>query len=96
MRNNKTTHTAPNVEQNSRNALHGEKEVERFTTRVDIHIHSKRKRLVDPDGISAKAVIDGLVLSGLLADDTPEEIRNVTYSQEKAKDEETIITVTEA
>ncbi len=39
-----------------------------------IHLHCRRHRLADPDGISAKAVIDGLVLAGILEDDTPKQI----------------------
>jgi len=61
---------------------------------VKIHIHSVRKRLCDADGISAKAVIDGMVHTGLLRDDCPKEVSEVTYSQEKGSPEETIITLT--
>ena len=54
--------------------------------------------MADADGISAKAVIDGLVLAGVLEDDSPKYVKWVTYSQEKIskkEDEETIITITE-
>lgn len=67
------------------------KEVEK----VNIHIHSIRKRLVDPDGISGKAAIDGLVHAGVLEDDSSEFINQVSYSQEKGKEEKTIITIEE-
>lgn len=63
---------------------------------VSLHIHSRRKRLVDADGISAKAAIDGLVHSGLLQDDSPKYVKEVSYSQEKiekGEEEETIIEV---
>lgn len=66
--------------------------------RVNIHIHSKRKRLVDPDGISGKAIIDGLVKAGVLKNDSPEYVAEVTHSQEKIKKgetEETIIDIQE-
>lgn len=70
-----------------------------FTSRVDIFVHTRRKRLIDPDGLSAKAAIDGLVHSGLLEDDSPAHVRKVeTWSQEKTEKgeaEETIITITE-
>jgi hypothetical protein len=71
----------------------GEKEGKGLDTcgggkRVRIHIHSRRKRLCDPDGISAKAVIDGLVHSGILKDDSAEFISEVSYSQEKTNAEE--------
>ena len=52
-----------------------------------IHIHSKRKRLADADGISAKAAVDGLVFAGVLKDDSAQYVTEVTYSQEKCKKE---------
>ena len=60
-----------------------------------IHVHSRRRRLTDSDGISAKAAIDGLVAGGLLPDDSPKWVESVTYSQEKADQDETVIEVWE-
>jgi hypothetical protein len=62
---------------------------------VRIVIHSRRHRLCDADGISGKAAIDGLVHRGLLKDDSPEFVKEVGFTQEKAGDEETIITIEE-
>lgn len=70
-------------------------EITPFSSPVSIHIHSKRKRLVDIDGISAKAIIDGIVHSGLLIDDSPAHVKEVTYTQETSQDEETIVTIVE-
>jgi hypothetical protein len=73
------------------------KKVTRLDSPCGLHIHSRRHRLADSDGISAKACIDGLVLAGLLEDDSPKYVKWVTYSQEKIskkEDEETIITIT--
>jgi hypothetical protein len=67
----------------------------KYDTLVDIHVHSIRKRLTDSDGVSAKAAIDGLVHTGLLENDSPKEVRYVSYSQEKGEKEETIIIVKE-
>lgn len=64
---------------------------------VKIHIHSRRKRLTDPDGLSAKAAIDGLVLYGVIPDDSAKCVSEVTFSQEKITSEEieeTVIEVT--
>ena len=69
-----------------------------FTSPVSIHIHSSRKRLTDADSVSAKAAIDGLVHAGLLSDDSPAYVAEVSYSQEKTKsgeEEETILTIKE-
>ena len=95
MRNNKTSDPHADVEHLYPPASSGEKQIEPFAVRVDIHIHSKRKRLADPDGVCAKAVIDGIVKTGLLQDDSAKEVRNVSYSEEQAKEDETIITLTE-
>jgi hypothetical protein len=56
-----------------------------------IHVHSRRRRLADPDGISAKAAIDGLRLGGLLIDDSAKYVKSVTFSQELSERDETII-----
>jgi hypothetical protein len=44
---------------------------------------SYRHRLADTDGISAKAAIDGLIHAGVLRNDTPEYVTEVSYSQVK-------------
>ena len=66
-------------------------------SKARISIHSIRQKLCDPDGICGKAAIDGLVHSGLLLDDSPSEVEQVTFSQEKISkkgQEKTIITLT--
>ncbi len=73
-------------------------EIKRLDKRCDVHFHSRRHRLADPDGLSGKAVLDGIVNSGLLADDSAKEIGKVSHSQEKipkTENEETIVTLTE-
>jgi hypothetical protein len=69
-----------------------------FAARVDIAVVSYRSRLADADGVSAKAAIDGLVMCGILADDTTKEIREIRYRQVKVKnvsEEKTEIIITE-
>jgi hypothetical protein len=62
--------------------------------RVCIHIHSKRRRLTDPDGVSHKAAIDGLREGHLLEDDSPLYVKTVSFSQEITEaSEETIIDI---
>lgn len=68
-----------------------ENEFEAMAAQCSIHIHSKRKRLTDADGISAKAAIDATVHGGLLQDDSPQFVQEVSYSQVRSKNEETII-----
>tara|TARA_R110000822_G_scaffold188641_2_gene327724 strand:+ start:131 stop:502 length:372 start_codon:yes stop_codon:yes gene_type:complete len=85
-----------NLESNSRDAPISTKKAQGYDTRCRIHIHSVRKRLADPDGVSGKAAIDGLVHSGILEDDSAKFVSSVTYSQEKTKkgeSEKTIMTL---
>ena len=74
-----------NVEPDIGNAPLGAKKTKRLDSHCRIHLHSKRKRLTDPDGISGKAVLDGLVYGGILPDDSAKQIESVTFSQEKTK-----------
>lgn len=62
-------------------------------SQCSIRVHSKRTRLADPDGISCKAVLDGLRKAGVLIDDSAKFVKEVSFSQEVAKEDETIIDV---
>jgi hypothetical protein len=61
--------------------------------KCSLHIHSKRKRLTDTDGISFKAAIDGICAAGILSNDSASIINKITSSQEISKNEETIIDI---
>lgn len=68
--------------------------VPNFVFPVQIRIHSVRKRLTDSDGVSAKEVIDGLVLAGLLPNDSPKYVwPTPVQTQEEGEPEETVITI---
>lgn len=71
------------------------KKVARFKSKVIIHIHSKRNRLIDIDNLFAKYFIDGIRYAGILQDDSPQYIEKIVHTQEKSKLEETIITIEE-
>lgn len=88
-----STVSATNLEQDTCDAALPEEGSKTQDTRVSIHVHSIRKRLCDADGISAKAAIDGLVQAGILPDDDPKHVKEVTYSQEKGSEEKTIIEI---
>lgn len=64
-----------------------------FDSPVSIRVDSYRIRLADVDGISAKAVLDGLVLARVIANDTTKEVKEVLFSQTKVKnkDEEKVV-----
>lgn len=90
---NRIANKTSNMEQLVGNESMAKKKDTRFDTPVRITIHSVRKQLADPDGISGKAAIDGLVKAGILGDDTSEEVKEVRFTQEKGQDK-TIITIT--
>lgn len=93
MSGNRNSGGITNVEQAISDALLGAEKVQRFTSPVCITIHSIRKRLADIDGISGKAVIDGLVKAGVLEDDSPKFVKEVRHTQEQGKVEKTIIRI---
>ena len=85
-----------NMERAVRNEQVEAKKSPRFDSPVSILIHSRRCRLTDADGVSAKAAIDGLVKAGVLQDDSQKYVKEVRYSQEKVKtkaEEQTVITI---
>ena len=94
MSRNRITRTAPNLESTISDESLGKKKGPRFSTPVNLSVLSIRNRLADTDGVSAKAVIDGIVKAGILQDDTAGHVIQVLYSQEKGDDEKTIIKIT--
>jgi len=82
---NRPAVSADNMESTPGNESVGAKKIQRLDSPCSIHIHSRRHRLADSDGISGKALIDGLVHAGVIQDDSPEYVTQVTYSQEKVK-----------
>ena len=91
--NHHTSNKTPYVESTTGNGQISKGKVNQVDRKCSIHIHSKRKRLADPDGISAKAAIDGLRKAGVCPDDSAKFIKEVTFSQELSKEDETVITV---
>jgi len=91
-----TSDPAADVEPNSCRGQMETKENTRFYSPVYISIHSVRGKLADPDGISGKAAIDGLVKSGVLADDSSKFVKEVRFTQDKChkgEEERTVITI---
>lgn len=93
--NNRTTLPATNLEPDTCNESLAAKEVKGFDSLVTITVISYRKRNHDPDGISVKAVLDGIVRAGILADDSTEQVKEVRFKSIKSKEEKTIIEVTD-
>ena len=75
------------------NAPLGTNDMPGFDSPVRITFHHVRKRLADIDGLSGKAAIDGIVKAGILADDSPKQVAEVSHTQSKGSVEKTIITI---
>ena len=88
MRQLQTTATVPvaNMESIARREPVEKKKNKRLDSRGGyvLHIHSRRTRLVDADGVS-KAYIDRLVCGGIFKDDSPDIIKEVKTTKQKAK-----------
>jgi len=67
--------SAANLEQAVPDAALSAQETPRFDTRVNIRVISYRKLNHDPDGVSVKAVLDGIVELGILADDSAKQVQ---------------------
>lgn len=81
--NDNITDTNAHLERVASNASLEAKEMPRFDSLVRIMCTSHRNRLADPDGISYKAAIDGIVKAGILKDDSTKQIEEVRCKQVK-------------
>jgi Holliday junction resolvase RusA-like endonuclease len=58
-----------------------------------ITVINMRKRQIDVDNLSTKALIDGLVHAGVLVDDSPEYVNEVVVKQFQSDNERVIVQV---
>lgn len=94
----RTSVPASDLELHSCNAPMEAEETAGLDTRVHIRVISYRKRKHDPDGVSVKAVLDGLTRRGILPDDSWDEIASVHFESRrcpKGEAEKTIIEIME-
>jgi hypothetical protein len=87
---NRATVPVANLEQDIPNAAVDTEKTKGFDTLVNIKVTSYRARKHDPDGVSVKAVLDGIVRRGILADDSTEQIKSITFESIKSKEIETV------
>lgn len=93
---NHTPLPTSDMEQNTSDESLGEKESEGFDSRVNITVTSYRKRNHDPDGVSVKAVLDGIVRRQILSDDSAKEINEIKFKSiiiKKGETERTVIDI---
>lgn len=91
--NNKTSISSTDLEQNTLDAALSAHGFETLASRVNITVKSYRRLNHDPDGISAKAVIDGITRAGVLTDDSSKQVKSVTFESYQDKDERTEIII---
>lgn len=95
--NYRATVSVADVEQDSSDASLGAEKTAGLAARCRILVTSYRHRMHDTDGVSCKAVLDGLVRRGLLHDDTAKEIEEISFRSvivTKTESERTTIEIT--
>jgi Holliday junction resolvase RusA-like endonuclease len=92
---NRTASAATDLESDISHAPSSEKASSPQDTRVNIYVRSYRRLNSDPDGISVKAALDGIVGIGILPDDSSKQVKSVTFETIKSKEEKTIIEILE-
>ena len=95
---NRITVPVADMEQDSWNAALSKNGASAFDSCVNILVISYRRLNHDTDGVSVKAVLDGLVHAGILADDSSKQVKTVTFESRKTgkgEAEKTIIEITD-
>jgi hypothetical protein len=91
--NNRTALSNATMEPDIRDEPMAKNETPAFTSPVRIHVISYRRYDHDTEGISIKAVLDGVVALGILPGDTSKQVKSVTFESRKSKDERTTIEI---
>jgi hypothetical protein len=90
---NRAAVSAADVESNPGDGYARTDEAEEVHPRFSIVVHHRSRRIADATGRSHKAVVDGLVRSGLLPDDSPVYVKEIKETWEQRNNEETIIEI---
>ena len=83
----------PDNESGAKDALSGKAQAVQVDKRVRVRVHSKGRRLADIDGYVVKPIFDAFTKAGIWTDDSGRYVKEVSFSQEVAEDEETIIDI---
>lgn len=89
----RTTVPAADMEPNPRHEPVAAEEAAGYDPRLIIRVISYRKLRHDPDGVSAKAVLDGLVHAGILADDSTQFVKEIRFESHQSGEERTVIEI---
>lgn len=90
---NRNTGPHANLEPAAGDAPHEAEKSPRFTAPVRVTFYHTRRTLADQDNLSGKAVLDGIVTDGVLADDSPKEVTEVRHIQTQGPVETTTIII---
>jgi len=91
---NQTTIPTTNVESFIKYEPLSEDGTPKMDTPFSIRVISIRRVNHDPDGVSAKAVLDGLVHAGFFSDDSAKQVKQISFESRKTRkgeEEQTII-----
>jgi len=83
----------PDSQSDLPDALGAKKQAVPVDQRFRVRVISRGRRLADTDGNSAKAVLDGITKAGIWRDDSSRFIEEISFTQEKAKGDQTVIEV---
>ena len=72
-----------------------EEETPRLNPPVRVTFYHYRKRLIDPDNLCTKGALDQVVRSGILTDDTAQQVQEIRHRQVKSNTEKTFILLEE-
>lgn len=92
---NRTSGSNAKLESDSLDAPLRAKKTSRLTSPVRVVVTHYRRRLLDPDNLSIKAVLDAIRRTSIISDDSPEQITEIVHRQVKAREEKTIIRIEE-
>lgn len=76
------------MESNFGNEFMAKKKIKGLDSRVNIAVTSYRWGIHDPDGVSIKAVLDGLIKRRILCDDSSKYVQKICYRSKKAQTKE--------
>ena len=80
------------VERDSSHAAEAKVKTQEIHPRVCIRVHHRSRKAADATGRCHKWAVDGLVRGGILVDDSPKYVKEITETFEIGKDQ-TIITI---
>lgn len=83
------------LEQDIQSDILAKKGLKKITTPCRVVFYHYRKNLLDYDNLYTKSILDAVVRLGILEDDSPKYIQEISHKQIKSKEEKTLILIEE-